>query len=437
MVGSKFNLSFLAGIVLAASIVISGCSKTESGKTEESAAFNIEKSSLQRVSPMESPAEIRTLSDLNNGFALNFYKRLSGIKGNIVFSPYSISLAMAMAYAGAVGETEKQISEVFNFPIPQQDLHPEFNALDLALASRGKGAKGQDGKEFRLNVANQIFIQDGFSVLKEYLDILALYYGAGIGILDFENNPEESAQIINRWIEEKTEGLIKDVLKKEDIKPLTKLALVNTIYLNAAWASQFAKSMTNKGDFFPEDSPTIQADMMNQTASFPYYIGQECTAIELPYDGNEVSMLLVMPKTTGMSSFEEQFTPDVMNSIISSLNTGEVRFSMPRFSFYGDSIGLKSILSDMGMPEAFSDYADFSGMTGEKELKIYDVIHKAYIDVNEDGTTAAGATVILMGLESCPETPPVEIVFNRPFIFVIRDKPTGAILFMGRVSNPS
>ena len=436
MLRLKLNLSFLVGLVITASIVLSGCSNSGSGKTEESAMLNIEKSSLQRVSPKESLEAISTLSDLNNDFAVNFYKRLSGMTGNIVFSPYSISLAMAMAYAGANGETEKQISEVFNFPIPQQGLHPQFNALDLALASRGKGAKGQDGKDFRLNIANQIFIQDGFSVLEEYLDTLALYYGAGIGILDFENKPEESAQIINRWIEEKTEGLIKDVINKESIKDNTKLALVNTIYLNAAWASQFAKSMTNKGDFFPEDGPFVQADMMHQTASFPYYIGKGCTAVELPYDGYEISMLLIMPETSGISAFEEQFTSDVMKNIISSLNTGDVRLTLPMFSFYGDSIALKSILSDMGMPVAFSDDADFSGMTGKKELKITDVIHKAYIDVNEDGTTAAGATVILAGIESCPADP-VEIVFNRPFIFIIRDMSTHAILFMGRVSNPS
>ena len=227
MFSSKSYTGFLFALVLTASMVLSGCGKSESGETEEAASFNIEKSSLPRVSPKENPEAISTLSDLNNDFALKFYKRLSGMTGNIVFSPYSISLAMAMAYAGASGETEKQISDVFNFPIPQDGLHPQFNALDLALASRGNGAKGQDGKDFRLNIANQIFIQDGFPVLEEYLDVLALYYGAGIGILDFENNPEESAQIINRWIEEKTEGLIKDVINKESIKGDTRLALIN------------------------------------------------------------------------------------------------------------------------------------------------------------------------------------------------------------------
>jgi serpin B len=436
MLSSKFNVSFLLGIVLASSLALWGCGKSESGETGESATFNIEKSSMQRVSPNESPEVISTLSGLNNNFALKLYQRLSGMSGNIVLSPYSISLAMAMAYAGAAGETEKQISEVFNFPVPQQGLHPQFNALDLALASRGKGAKGQDGKDFRLNIANQIFIQDGFPVLKEYLDILALYYGAGIGILDFENNPEESAQMINLWIEEKTEGLMKDVISEDNIKDGTKLALINTIYLNAAWKIKFSKSLTAKGDFFPEDSPSVQADMMRQKSFFPYYIGQECTAVELPYDGNEISMLLVMPETSGISAFEEQFTPDTVNNIINSLNTGEVSLFMPRFKFYGDTLKLTDILSGMGMPVAFSDNADFSGMTGKRDLEITDVIHKAYIDVNEEGTAAAGATVIIVGPTSAPDDP-VEIRFNRPFIFIIRDKPTGAILFMGRVSNPS
>jgi serpin B len=438
MFSSKLKTGFLLALVLAASIVFSGCGESSYSDNEkgEGALFKVEKSSLPRITPQESLEDIVTLSEKNNDFAIGLYKQISGNEGNLVFSPYSISLAMAMLYAGAEGETQKQISDVFNFPIPQDSLHPLFNTLDLALASRGNGAKGQDGKEFRLNVANQIFIQDGFSMLEEYLDTLALYYGAGIGILDFENNPEESAQIINRWIEEKTEGLIKDALKKETIKDGTKLALVNTIYLNAAWARKFSNSLTSKGDFFPEDKPSVQADMMHQTASFPYYIGKECTAVELPYDGNEISMLLIMPQNSVMSAFEEQFTPDVMDNIINSLNTGEVRLFMPKFKFYGDSLNLNAILSEMGMPVAFSDDADLSGIAGKKGLKVTDVIHKAYIDVNEEGTTAAGATVIIMGPTCAPDIP-VEIVFNRPFIFIIRDIETHSILFMGRVSNPS
>lgn len=341
-----------------------------------------------------------------------------------------------MAYAGSLGETQKQISNIFNFPVSQENLHPVFNALCLDLASRSKGAKGKNGNEFKLNIFNQLFIQDGFNLLKDYLDELALYYGAGVGILDFENEPEKSALAINRWIEDNTEGLIKDMLAKKSINNKTRLAIVNTIYIDAAWEKQFNESLTTNRDFYLEDGSIIQADMMQQAASFSYSSGNDYVAIDLPLSGNEMSMLLIKPKSLDISSFEKQFNTDKLNEIISDLNTGSVKFFLPKFNISGDTMNLKDTLIDMGMSEPFTDNADFSGITEEMDLKIDQMNHKAFIDVDELGISAGAATIILFS-ETCIGETPVELVFNRSFIFIIRDFETHSILFMGRVSNPS
>lgn len=433
MFSSKFKARFLLALALAVSIVFSGCGESSYSDNDkgEDPLFKVEKSSLPRVNHQESIEDIIALSEKNNDFAIGLYRQISGNEGNLIFSPYSISLAMAMLYAGAAGETQKEISDVFNFPIPQDSLHPLFNALDLVLASRGKGAKGLDGDGFRLCIANQLFMQDGFHVIAQYLDTLALYYGTGVGILDFINKPDESASTINRWIEDKTGGLMKDIVNKESIRNV-RLALVNTIYFNAAWDKIFDESNTNKRDFFPEDAPAVQVNMMHQTGAFPYFIGEEYSAIELPYDGNELSMLVIMPEASGMSTFEENLTPEVMNGIIGSLNTDRVMLSLPKFKYSSASLDLGQILTAMGMPEPFNMEADFSGITGAKNLNINNIIHKAFIDVNEKGTEAAAVTVIGVGATCLPD----EINVNRPFIFIIRDISTHTILFMGRVSKP-
>jgi len=433
MSGFKLKISFLSILYLIIFIGLSGCSKStySDSSAENSDYFKSEKSSLERAAPLASLEEMAGLSERNNDFAIRLYKKISDTEGNLVFSPYSISLAMAMLYAGAVGNTEKEISSVFNFPIPQDELHPVFNSLDLSFASRGREAKGQDGEGFSLRIANQLFMQNGFSVLEQDLDKLALYYGTGVGILDFENEPDESALAINRWIEDKTAGLIKNVIDRNSLEDI-RLALVNTIYFNAAWDKIFNESLTDKRYFFPEGAPPVKVDMMRQQETFPCFIGDDYTAIELPYDGKELSMLVIMPKASGMSEFEMNLSTGIIDRIVDSLNPDRVALSLPRFKFSSGSLDLKKILASMGMPEPFTEFADFSGITGIRELKINDIIHKAFIDVNERGTKAAAVTVINAGVESMPD----EIYVNRPFIFIIRDIETHSILFMGRVSKP-
>jgi len=432
----KYFLMVLTAALLTGVFGCSSKSETQIAKAEDPPAFDMVKSDLQRVAPAESVEDMAKLSEKNNDFALKLYDRLAGEQGNIIFSPYSISTAMSMLYAGARNETQQQISDVFNFPIPQDSMHPLFNALDQHLLSQNIEGDGAEKKGLKLEVANQLFMNEDLNPLTDYLDILALYYGAGIGILDFAGNPDECIKIINGWIEKKTRGLIKDVVNDSSINKATKLALINSIYFKAGWENKFKASSTAKGDFYLENGDTVQTDMMHQMADFRYYATEELTAVELPYEGKNVSMLLIKPETAGVSSFEKTLSTEFFGEITGNLHTGNVMLSMPKFKIESDAVKLKDILSDMGMPVAFTELADFSGITNDISLMIGSVIHKAFIDVNEDGTEAAAATVI-SGIETCGPNEPVLIAFNSPFIFLIRDNITGTILFLGRFSKPA
>ncbi len=394
------------------------------------------KSDKQRVtSPAVNKATLLTLTDGNIDFAFDLYKALKETKGNIFYSPYSISAALAMTYAGARGETEKQMADVLRFILPQNQLHPAFNSLDIELAQRGQAAKGKDGKGFRLNVVNAIWGQKDYKFLAQFLDLLAENYGAGLRILDFQAAPEESRLTINKWVSDQTEDRIIDLIPKGVIDELTRLVLTNAIYFNAAWQYPFEKETTSNSTFYLLDGTKVTVPMMKQTESFGYADGSGYQVVELPYDGRELSMVILLPDAGQFEAFEDSLNSQQVNQIIGNLKNNQVILSMPKFEFES-SFSLKKSLAEMGMPIAFSDEADFSGMTGKRDLLIADVIHKAFVSVDEAGTEAAAATAVVMGTTSIPAQP-VEVTIDRPFIFFIRDIETGAILFVGRVVNPS
>ncbi len=394
------------------------------------------KSDKQRVtSPAVNKATLLTLTDGNIDFAFDLYKALKETKGNIFYSPYSISAALAMTYAGARGETEKQMADVLRFILPQNQLHPAFNSLDIELAQRGQAAKGKDGKGFRLNVVNAIWGQKDYKFLAQFLDLLAENYGAGLRILDFQAAPEESRLTINKWVSDQTENRIIDLIPKGVIDELTRLVLTNAIYFNAAWQYPFEKETTSNSTFYLLDGTKVTVPMMKQTESFGYADGSGYQVVELPYDGRELSMVILLPDAGQFEAFEDSLNSQQVNQIIGNLKNNQVILSMPKFEFES-SFSLKKSLAEMGMPIAFSDEADFSGMTGKRDLLIADVIHKAFVSVDEAGTEAAAATAVVMGTTSIPAQP-VEVTIDRPFIFFIRDIETGAILFVGRVVNPS
>ena len=388
----------------------------------------------RETAPAVNPSEMETLVGGNSAFAFNLYQELKAKDGNLFYSPYSISEALAMTYGGARGETEKQMQEALQFNLQQANLHPAFDNLDLQLAKRGQGAKGKDSKGFRLHVVNALWGQQGYSFLPAYLDLLAVNYGAGLRLLDFMNAAEQARQTINDWVSEQTEDKIKDLLPSGSVDSLTRLVLTNAIYFNAAWQSQFKPEATEDDKFHLLNGSDVAVRMMHQTDYFGYAEGDHYQAVELPYDGHELSMVILLPGQESFRAFEDGLSSEKVYEIIRSIKNRSVDLRMPKFKVESE-FGLKETLSAMGMPIAFTDEADFSGMNGKRELVIKDVVHKAYVAVDENGTEAAAATGVVVGVTSAPGDT-VEVTIDHPFIFCIRDIQTGAILFVGRVTEP-
>ncbi len=384
------------------------------------------------TSPEVAPADLGDLVAGNSAFAFDLYQALRSADGNLFYSPYSISLALAMTYTGARGETEQQMADTLHFTLSQDLLHPTFNGLDLELASRSEGAKGENEEGFRLNMVNALWGQEDFEFLLEFLDVVAENYGAGLKLLDFKNALEDSRIVINDWVSEETEGRIENLIPRGVLDNLTRLVLTNAIYFNAAWLSPFEKGLTRDGTFHLLDGAEVLVPLMKRTAGFGLAAGDGYQAVELPYEGGELSMVVLLPDTGQFEAFEGSLDAALVRTIMSNLVRGRLALTMPKFEF-GSGFDLADTLKGMGMPVAFSDSADFSGMTGSRDLAISDVVHKAFISVDEEGTEAAAATAVGVG----PTSVPPSVIIDRPFIFLIRDIQTGTILFVGRVMDPS
>lgn len=381
----------------------------------------------RETSPDATGAELRALVDGNTAFALTLYQALRGQEGNLFLSPYSISLALAMAYAGARGETERQMAETLRFTLPQGRLHPAFNALDLAITSRTRPG-------LELSIANGFWGQIGHPFLQEYVDLLAEHYGAAIRLLSFATTPEPCRVRINDWVSEKAHGKIEDLLPPGSVTPLTRLVLTNAIYFKGTWRYKFDPELTRGEPFHLLDGRKITVPMMALgVTAFFYAEGEGYQAVELPYVGEDLSMVILLPKLAGFEEFERSLDTAHLGVILGGLKPELVHLAMPKFSFTsGFSLGGR--LSTLGMPDAFSDRADLSGMDGTRDLWLDEVIHKAFIAVDEQGTEAAAATAVIIGYKMMPQFKTVRV--DRPFIFLIRDRKTGAILFLGRVLDP-
>jgi len=388
----------------------------------------------RETAPDVSEADLALLIEGNSAFAFELYQALREEEGNLFYSPHSISVALAMTYAGARNETAQQMADTLQFMLEQDRLHPAFNWLDAELAKRGEGAAGKDEDGFRLNIVNAIWGQKDYTFLSDFLDVLAENYGAGLRILDFINETEQSRLAINKWVSDQTEGRIEDLIPQGAIDALTRLVLTNAIYFNAAWENPFDEDMTADGPFHLIDGGQISVPMMKQTEAFGYTEGDGYQAVELQYDGNELSMVILLPEADQFQAFEEGLQSQQVCDIMSDLQSTGVTLTMPQFEFDSE-FSLKDTLAGMGMPIAFSGAADFSGMTGTLDLQITEVLHKAFVSVDEAGTEATAATAVIVG-ESAMPGQPVEVILDHPFIFLIRDIETGAILFVGRVMNP-
>jgi serpin B len=398
----------------------------------------VAKSDLPRdISLVIPTADVRTLLEGNNAFAFDFYRQVLGDGGNLIYSPYSISLASAMLYGGASGETASQIASTLHFTLPPDQFHPAMNALSLDLAQRPAQSKSIDSKNpMQLYIANAVWGQRDYTFEKGYLDLLAVNYGAGVRLLDFAAAPDSARQKINDWVNRETKGKIKDVMPPGSVDPSTRMVLANAIYFKAAWQEAFVEKLTRAAPFTLLDGSQVQVPTMQTDGEIPVRVGSNdgYQAVALPYKGELAEMVIILPNQGGFESVESTLDAAKFAVILQELEPSQLTLYMPKFEFSA-SFDLKSVLSAMGMPLAFDDTkADFSNITKSERLYAQQALHKAYVLVNEAGTEAAAVTFFFMAPASLP---PQELRIDRPFIFIIRDVPTGTILFVGRVLNPS
>jgi serpin B len=379
----------------------------------------------------------------NNKFALELFAKLQNSKGNLFFSPYSISTALAMACAGARGQTESQMTEVLHFPVADNKrmdseskslLDRERFAADFGKIIKGLNERGQKGA-YTLTIANALWGQKGYGFLKGFLKLVKNYDGQ-LNEVDFERAAEAARNTINAWVEKKTNGKIKNLISPGVLDSMTRLVLTNAIYFKGNWARQFEKKKTQDAPFTLADGQNVDVPMMNQKAEFGYMETDTFQALEMPYVDQELSMVILLPKkSNALDEFEKTLTPDYLTQWLEKIHKREVVIFVPKFKMTSQ-FSLASILKSMGMTDAFSPDADFSGMDGKRDLFISAVIHKAYVEVNEEGTEAAAATGVVMRLTSVGPTPIPVFRADHPFLFLIRDDLTGSILFIGRVANP-
>ncbi len=377
---------------------------------------------------------VSSVVDANNKFAIDLYSRYKGDEGNIFFSPYSISTALAMTYEGARGQTAEEMRNVLYFPEDNDTRRYSFARIQNEMNKRDK--------RYQLSTANALWAQKDYPFLEEYFSLMGKHYDAKITNLDFAGETETSRITINSWVEGKTNNKIKDLIPRDKLGPDIMLVLTNAIYFKGDWLKQFDKKNTMEKDFRASPASTVKAQMMSlngEEAVFNYTETDELQVLELPYAGNELSMIVLLPKGDDLTWLEDSISTDNLTAWRSSLMQQKVNVFMPKFKFE-TKYSMGNTLKKMGMPAAFTDPnidpngADFSGMDGGKRLFIGFVIHQAYVDVNEEGTEAAAATAVGMGVTAYQPT----ATFNadHPFIFIIQEKKTGNILFMGRVSNP-
>lgn len=370
-----------------------------------------------------------------NAFGLDLYARVLDGNGNLVISPASVALALAMARAGAGGTTATEMDAVLHGLA--SDAHAAWVAsLDGALNARTGTFKDQDGKPqtVTLRIANASFAQQGLTLEPAYLDALAAQFGAGVRLVDFKQASEPARIAINAWVADQTEQRIKELLAQGTLNALTRLVLVNAIYLKAAWLTPFEPSATQPAAFHRLDGSTVDVPFMHSGGYLEYASGSGWQAVELPYVGRQLAMLVIVPDD--LAAFEAGFDAAALDAITGGLASREVALSMPRFGAE-TSTGLAELLAAIGMPSAFDpSSADFSGITADEPLFISAVIHQANIDVDEAGTEAAAATAVAMAAAGAPSES-VTLKVDRPFVFAVRDLETGAVLFLGRITDAS
>lgn len=375
-------------------------------------------------------------TDAIDNFGWDLYHQLADESQNLAFSPHSIGVALAMTRAGADGETATEMDEVLHLS-GIDDPHGSLNALDLSLAATAGTKERPDGTsaDVELDIANALWAQAGFGFEQPFLVTLAENYGAGVKLVDYQRDPEAARVEINDWVAGQTNDRIPELLSAGVLSALTRLVLTNAVYLKAPWLNPFDEEATSAGPFTRLDGSRSEVDLMSVSDLFGYGRGDGWQAVELPYLGGELAMLVIVPDEGDFAAVTSTLNPREVDATVTSLELNQVDLRFPAFEF-STEVGLVPVLQDLGLHLAFDpQLADFSSMTGEASLVISDVVHQAFISVDETGTEAAAATAVVMDLTAAPAEP-VELVVDRPFVFVLRHTGTGAVLFVGHVIDP-
>jgi len=390
-------------------------------------------SSKQRIVSAAPQADVDATVDSATSFAFDVYRRIGEGAANTAFSPYSVSVALSMTYPGARGDTQRAFEKVLHLKLDAARHHRAMNTIDAALQSRGAGASGRDGRPFRLRVNNQLFGQKGQHFESPFLDVLAEEYGAGLRLLDFQSAAEPSRKAINEWIATNTEQLIPELLKQGTIDRNTVLTLVNTLYFNAAWKTKFDANLTRDAKFIRADGSEAMVKMMSaESVALRRGALGGVDVIEVPYEKDEVSMVFLVPAAGKLGELEQSLDGPKVRALLATLEDETIGLQLPRFEARTEA-SLKEVLGALGLGVAFGGEADFSGMTGARDLAITEVVHEAVVKTDEAGTEATAATAVVIGRTSAPAF----LTIDRAFVYLIRDRATGAVLFIGRVGDPS
>ena len=429
-------------VLVVVSLIAAACAADNPQQTDDppstapgTVAGMLVASDLDRLDPSAPSADVERVTAGLAKFAADLYEQLAD-DGNMVFSPVSVYTALAMAYAGAAGSTADEMAELLAGDVERDEFQAAMNVLDQALESRNRSASEFEGA-VELSVANSLWGQDGMAFEQAFLDALATNYGSGMRIVDFIDGAarEEARLAINAWVAGETNDRIEDLIAAGVLDAMVRLVLVNAVYLNAAWAAPFEEAATADQPFTLLNGDEVSVPMMRQAGTLPYVDGEGWQAIRIPYAGNELGMVVILPDQGSFEQVEASLADGFLDGVSRALSSNAVELSLPKFEIR-TQIGLVPPLQSMGLREATSTAADFSGMTGARDLFISDVVHEAWISADEAGTEAAAATAVIMSLTAAPQDP-VLFSVDRPFIFVLQDIETESILFMGRVVDPS
>ena len=415
-------------ILIYAGLLLAGCNRVGQDK-------QLVQADLARIeSPIVSGEQEALLVDGNNSFAFDLYQRINLEKpDNLIYSPYSIWTAFSMVYAGAQGETESQMADKFHF-LSQDNQHVTLNALDQQLQESGTGKENEgEGTPFQLRIANAVWSQQGYAFNQSYLDLLATQYGAGLRVLDFQRSVEAARESINAWVDEKTDGHIKEIAGPESISTDTRLVLTNAILFKAGWAYKFDQQATAEGLFTLMDGKQVITPLMHVRAPLDYIEKDDYQAVRLPYVDQKVEMWVIFPAEGRFKAVQDKLSSDFIDAIRQQAGMDDVSLTIPSFDFESE-LSLNNLLIQMGLTSAFCPAGNFTGISNEGGLCIGQAIHKATITVDEEGTEATAATLVAFPVSIMKE---VKLTVDRPFIFVIMERDNGLILFLGQVLNPA